>query len=51
MATNEKNYLDSPVCNFVNIKPLDFRGKDFNLFSTDNPTHLQDSIRKAQTKS
>ena len=40
-------YLDSPIYNFVRVKPLDFQGKNFFLYSNDNPTHLQDSVRKS----
>ena len=39
-AKAESSYLDSPVYNFVQVKPLDFKGKNFNLFSNANPTHL-----------
>lgn len=41
------SYLDSPMYNFVRVKPLDFQGKNFFLYSNDNPTHLQDSVRKS----
>ncbi len=50
-AKDGGSYLDSPICNFIQVKPLDFQGKNFNLFSNDNPTHMQDSVRKSYNKS
>jgi hypothetical protein len=50
-AKAESGYLDSPIYNFVQVKPLDFKGKNFNLVSNPNPTHLQDSVRKSYNRS